>query len=119
MDGTDKTKPAARLMAREELLNGFGHGWEESHLIGDDEDPESIVLTECVWINGHVMTADGSNANADGDYWREHYGTKYGVRVWRGTVPPTEEQRRETPFGTTLCFIDPTEGKYSGLIAEE
>lgn len=119
MDKTDRARGLARLMAREELLDGFGHGWEESHLIGDDEDPEGFDLVECVWINGHIMDADGSDAHADSDYWKENYGTEYGVRVWRGVVPPTEEQRKGTPFGNASRYADPAEGQYSGLIAEE
>ena len=87
-----------RLMAREELLQGWGHGWEESWWIGDDEDPEQIVLTECVWIDGQIMMEDGSNTHADSEYWRERYGKEYAMRIWGGNTMPTDEQRRETPW---------------------
>ena len=81
------------VVPRELLLHTWGHGWEESHLIGDDEDPESFVLTECVWINGHIMDENGSDAHADSDHWKENYNRKYGVRVWCGDDEPTKEQR--------------------------
>ena len=86
------------LVPRELLLHTWGHGWEESHLIGDDEDPERFELTECVWINGHIMDADGSDAHANSDYWAESYGKRYGVRIWTGDEKPTDEQREETPW---------------------
>lgn len=82
----------ALLATREELLEGWGHGWNEYHYIGDDEDPEQFELSECVWIDGHMV-------NAEGDYFRlaadgKWYGKQYGFRVWRGDSPPTEEQRK-------------------------
>ena len=83
----------AHVVPRELLLHTWGHGWEESHLIGDDEDPESFILTECVWINGHIMDENGSDAHADSDHWKENYNRKYGVRVWCGDDEPTKEQR--------------------------
>ena len=55
----------AHIGPRELLLHTWGHGWQESHLIGDDEDPECFELAECVWINGHIMDAEGSDANAE------------------------------------------------------
>lgn len=88
-----------RLMAREELLHGWGHGWEETWFIGDDEDPEQIVLTECVWIDGNIMMEDGSNTHADSEYWRDQYGRKYGMRIWRGNKELIELARGETPWG--------------------
>ena len=91
-------KQAAQLVPRELLLNTWGHGWKESHLIGDDEEPEAFILSECVWINGRIMIQDGSNANAAGHYWEEHYGKRYGVRVWTGDEKPTDQQRAETPW---------------------
>lgn len=89
----------ARLMSLEELLDGWGCGWEETWLIGDDEEPERIDLEACVWIDGHVMLASGSTGDARGYYWQEHYGRKYGIRVWagRGEIP-TMEQRQHTPW---------------------
>ena len=83
-----------RLVARDELLSSYGHGWEESWLIGDDEDPERFDLIECVWINGHIMNADGSSAHANSDWWHDHYNGRYGVRIWAGDEPPTTEQRK-------------------------
>lgn len=83
-----------RLLSREQLLTGWGHGWEESWWIGDDEDPESITLEECVWIDGSMMMPGGNNADADGDYWKEHYNKQYGIRVWIGDRAPTEEERK-------------------------
>ena len=87
-----------RVIPREALLEGWGHGWEESHNIGDDEDPESFSLAACVWIDGHIMDEDGSDANASSDYWAEMYGKRYGVRIWAGDDPPTEEQREAVPW---------------------
>lgn len=95
-DGTEAMP--AHIVPRELLLCTWGHGWQESHLIGDDEDPECFYLTECVWINGHIMDANGSDANADSDYWLENYNRQYGVRIWTGDEKPTEEQRRETTW---------------------
>ena len=87
-----KTEP--RLLALRELENSFGHGWEESHLIGDDEDPERFTLVECAWVNGHVINEDGSDAHVQSNYWQEKYNRPYGVRVWEGDEPPTEEKRK-------------------------
>ncbi|MBR4334406.1 MAG: hypothetical protein IKP72_17165 [Clostridia bacterium] len=88
----------AHIVPRELLLHTWWHGWEERHYRGDDEDPEGFDLIECVWINGHIMTEDGCTAEADSDYWKEHYGKRYGVRMWAGNVEPTQEQREETPW---------------------
>ena len=94
----DMEKQSAQLMPRELLLHTWGHGWQESHMIGDDEDPESFDLVECVWINGYIMTAEGSNANAGSEYWKDRYNTTYGVRVWTGDEKPTDEQRKATDW---------------------
>lgn len=88
----------ARVLPREELLTGWGHGWQESHLIGDDENPEGFDLAECVWINGHIMDQDGSDANAASDYWAEKYGKRYGIRIWAWDDPPAKEQREAAPW---------------------
>ncbi len=88
----------ARLMAREELLEGWGHGWEETWFIGDDEDPERIILKECVWIDSIILVQDFGIGKPDSDWWVEHYGRKHGSRVWKGENPPTEEQRENTPW---------------------
>ena len=90
-DGTERMH--AHIVPRELLLCTWGHGWQESHLIGDDEDPESFDLAECVWINGHIMDQYGSDANAASDYWAETYGKRYGVRIWTGDEKPTDKQR--------------------------
>ena len=90
---TDAGSPAY-LVPYEQLLQTWGHGWEETWLIGDDEEPESFDLEPCVWINGHIMLESGSSADAGSDHWREQYGRKYGMRVWRGSTEPTEEQRK-------------------------
>lgn len=84
----------ASIVPWEELLFGAGRGWEETWLIGDDEDPERFDLEPCVWIAGHIMLESGSSADADSDHWREQYGRRYGMRVWRGSTEPTEEQRK-------------------------
>lgn len=99
LGGADRgyTVPA-QIVPRELLLHTWGHGWQESHVIGDDEDPESFDLAECVWINGHIMDEDGSDANAASDYWAENYGKKYGIRIWTGDEKPTDKQREETPW---------------------
>lgn len=91
--GASPGRGGARLLARKELLTGYGHGWEESWQIGDDEDPEYKELEEVVWIDGKGTLESGSNFNAMSDYWIEHYNQLYGVRVWAGDQPPTDEQR--------------------------
>ena len=83
----------AKIVPRELLMHTWGHGWEERHYRGDDEDPEGFDLIECVWLTGHILTEDGCSAEADSDYWLEHYGKRYGVRLWTGDVKPTQEQR--------------------------
>ena len=83
----------AHIVPRELLMHTWGHGWEERHYRGDDEDPEGFDLIECVWLTGHILTEDGCTAEADSDYWAEHYGKRYGVRLWAGDVEPTQEQR--------------------------
>ena len=50
-------------------------------------------LEEGVWIDGKGTVESGSNFNAMRDYWIEHYNQRYGVRVWAGDQPPTDEQR--------------------------
>ena len=84
----------AHIVPRGLLLHTWGHGWEENHRIGDDEDPERIDLTKCVWINGHIMNEEGSNADAGSGYWEAWYNSKCGVRIWTGDEKPTEEQRK-------------------------
>lgn len=94
----ERIQAPAELLPRELLIHTFGHGWEERWYIGDDEEPESKTLEECVWIGGHIMLDSGSTADAGCDWWVEHYGRKYGVRIWLGEEPPTEEQRVNTPW---------------------
>lgn len=84
----------AHIVPRGLLLHTWGHGWEERHMVGDDEDPERFVLAEAVWINGYILTEDGSSPNADSEYWKDRYNCTYGVRVWTGDEKPTEEQRK-------------------------
>ena len=84
---------SSHIVPRELLMHTWGHGWEERHYRGDDEDPEGFDLIECVWLTGHILTEDGCSAEADSDYWAEHYGKRYGVRLWAGDVEPTQEQR--------------------------
>ena len=86
------------VLSHEDLLSGHGHGWVESWHIGDDEDPEYKDLEEGVWIDGNGMVESGSNFNARSDYWTEHYNKRYGIRVWAGDQPPTEEQREAEPW---------------------
>lgn len=121
LDILTKKGTAPEIVPYEELLRGTGKGWEETWLIGDDEDPERFDLEPCVWIDGHIMLASGSSADADSDHWREQYGRRYGMRVWRGSTEPTEEQRREAAWTDQPIekADDPAEGKFSGLIAEE
>lgn len=83
-----------RLLTLEELEKGFGHGWEEAWLIGDDEDPERFDLEECVYLHGHLILESGSTANAQSDHWQESYNKRFGMRVWEGIDPPTEAQRK-------------------------
>ena len=89
----DRGGTGARVLAYEELLAGHWHGWEESWHVGDEEDPEYKDLEECVCLEGFVLVASGSNADARGYYWAEHYNKRYGIRVWVADQPPTEEQR--------------------------
>ena len=121
LDILTKKGTAPEIVPYEELLRGTGKGWEETWLIGDDEDPERFDLEPCVWIDGHIMLASGSSADAGGSHWAEQYGRRYGMRVWRGKTPPTEEQRKCTPWTGMQAdsAADPAEEKYSGLIAGE
>ena len=91
-------KREARLLTLEELKKGIGHGWEECWLIGDDEDPERFDLEECVFLHGHLILESGSTANANSDHWQENYNKRFGMRVWEGIDPPTEEQRKAEPW---------------------
>ena len=88
------SRKETRLLTLEELETGFGHGWEECWLIGDDEDPERFDLEECVYLHGHLILESGSTANARSDHWQESYNKRFGMRVWEGIDPPTEEQRK-------------------------
>lgn len=78
-----------RLLKLEELQAGHGHGWEESWFEPEDGEAGRAELTECVWINGHVMLEDGTES---GDNYAESYGKR--LRVWQGMEPPTDEARR-------------------------
>ena len=98
MSEQERRSRTATLIQRELLLCTYGHGWEECYFIGDDEEPESITLEECVWISGHIMLESGSDADASSEWWAENYGRKYGTRIWLGDEKPTEQQRRETPW---------------------
>ena len=90
---------AAVLMPLEGLRKSWGHGWEEIWYEAEEDEPEGIVLSECVWIDGYIVLIDGCNGDAWSEWWEERYGRRYGVRVWAGDEPPTEEQRKETPWG--------------------
>jgi len=86
------------LVPLEMLGYTWGHGWEERHMIGDEEEPEGFVLKECVWISGHIMLEDGRTADTGSAWWQENYGREYGARIWTGTRRPTEEMRRAAPW---------------------
>lgn len=100
----DDERMPAHVVPRELLTITWGHGWEEDHFIGDDEDPERITLTEIVWINGYIMEENGSSGDAESDYWIEHYNRPYGVRIWTGDEKPTEEQRKAAEWEGDLAL---------------
>lgn len=79
------------MIATLEDLNGNGHGWLEWWFMGDDEDPERKVLTECMWLNGGVFTFD--HVAIGTEYLRRWYGKKYGMRIWK--VKPTDEEQEK------------------------
>jgi len=78
-----------RLITLEELQTGHGHGWEECWMEPEDGEAGGAELTECVWINGHVMLEDGTGSAGN---YAEHYG--YRLRIWAGEEAPTDEARR-------------------------
>ena len=106
MRGTDCTANAennppdcvpARLMSLEELRRSHGHGFEEVSFLSDVQNPEEVVIWECVWLNGRIMMENDSTASAWADPYAENYGKWGGCRVWSGL--PTEQQRMEAPWG--------------------
>lgn len=88
----------AELVPYDVLLRSSGRGWEEAWCAGEDGDADTVDLAPCVWIDGHIMLADGCNADARSERWRERYGRPRGMRIWEGDAPPTEEQRKEAPW---------------------
>ena len=90
-----KEASETRLIPRETILRTWGHGWIEDWHIGDEENPEEKELLECAWVKGEIVTADGRKRSAESEYWTQKYNRPYGVRMWEGDEPPTEEQRQE------------------------
>lgn len=79
----------------ENIVMGNGHGWLEWWYVGDDEDMECKVLTECMWINGGVFTVDHVAIGAE--YLKRWYNRKGGMRVW--AIKPTEQEQGAVQWG--------------------
>ena len=86
----------AKVLTLEELENTHGYGYEEMMFAGDEEEPAGVELMACVWINGHIMLADGNSADTGSDVFRERYGRRNGNRIWYGK--PSAEQREAEPW---------------------
>ena len=93
----DDSAGEARLMSLEELRRSHGHGFEEVSFSSDVQNPEEVVIWECVWLNGRIMMENDSTASAWAGPYAENYGKWGGCRVWSGL--PTEQQRMEAPWG--------------------
>lgn len=88
------TAKETRLMQREDLLNGWGHGWEESWHIGDEGEADEITLVECVWIGGQILCLESGVGYMNQGANKDRYNMPGGVRIWQGNEAPTEEQRK-------------------------
>lgn len=82
--------PVKRILSFVEVLCGTGHGWLETWLKPDPDEGGGDLrdLSECVFLNGHVMDESGSLVNMD--RLRETYNRAYGERVWNER--PTAEE---------------------------
>lgn len=90
MDELTKTfeDATARPITLKEVKTTCGHGWIESWYSAEEGEPESIELTECVWLRGQVL--ENKAGLVQQGYLNRQYGKS--VRIWRGDRP-TDEQR--------------------------
>ena len=75
-----------RVMTREEIENGVGHGWIEEWYPADEEEgtAEYWELLPCAWCHGGVVQTDefGSVDMTTPEMLKTHYGKRYGLRIW-------------------------------------
>ena len=75
-----------RVMTREEIENGVGHGWIEDWYDADGEEgtQEYWEISPCAWCHGGVVKVDTAGAVdiIPPKYLRENYGKKYMYRIW-------------------------------------
>ena len=85
-----------RLLTYEEAMNAVGHGWEEVWFKADPDEGEAEYkgCFECVFIYGHIRSADGDV----GEVNEETYNRPYHSRLWLGDERPTDEQRQSAEW---------------------
>ena len=84
-------RPLVRLLTATEFAAiEAGTGWLENMY-----DDGAIELERIAWAGGNTVTEAG---NSTVSRLLELYGRPYGVRVWIGMAPPTDEQREVTPW---------------------
>lgn len=87
MTTNDKSIPASDcvLLTRDAFLGrAMGHGWLETWLRADDEDPEQVVVVPFAWAGGYTVCEDGiSNVH----HIAALYNRRHGCRVWVGERP--------------------------------
>lgn len=75
-----------RVMTREEIENGVGHGWIKEWYPADEEEgtAEYWELHACAWCHGGVVQTDefGSVDMTTPEMLKTHYGKRYGLRIW-------------------------------------
>lgn len=94
------TPQEPRLLSAEELAGmPFGHGWEESRTMLEDDEGNSTI--ECKEVH-RVAWADGLFAYKDSytDIERilKNYNRRGCGRIWLGEDPPSKAQRDEAPW---------------------
>lgn len=85
-----------RLLTYEEAMSAVGHGWEEVWFEADPAEGEAEYKEcfECVFIYGHIRSADGDSGEVD----IERYNRPYHSRLWLGEERPTDAQRDAAPW---------------------
>ncbi len=85
-----------RVLSREAFeAMEVGLGWQENW-IEHANHPDSFFLERCAWA-GENMAYDESG------HWSkasclQQYNQRYGVRIWVGVHPPTDEEREAEPW---------------------
>ena len=84
-------RPLARLLTATEFAAiEAGTGWLENMY-----DDGAIEIERIAWAGGNTVTEAG---NSTVSRLLELYGRPYGVRVWIGMAPPTDDQREAIPW---------------------